>query len=280
MDDVVDIMQEELDAFGYGAVAENDYRKIIHDEKTISILHKRSGRVEKTSYEPELYNLLCTPTICSFSYNYSQDRMRIEVLCKQNSGKRWIRNVSRFIDLWHHKECSEEEFLHNLPVSRGEKSTDHANEDKSNSCFWNLKEVSREDNSKKGTRVHRIKLPYFFFPIVDHEGKYRVHFGYMNPWHQGQSFYILCEDSNALNSLCEAIMDIDDHPAFLRRGQTPVELWREDKAALHAACNFDRAEKEAMLMLNMAPEEFDVWGPGCSFKVPKPWEYMRKDNKE
>ena len=271
-------LQEELEAFGEGAVVDNPSRMIVHDDKRIFVLNKPSGQFEHSKYEPELYYTLCCPSVCTFSWDYQDQRMQVEIHIRQKNGKRWTRNWSRFLDLWYHKDCSVEEFLNNLPVGdetipfRKQLTTDHVNEDKRNNCSWNLLEMTRSENSRKEKRVSRIKLPYFFYTAVDSKGKIRVHFGFMNSWHEGQGFFILCEDVNSLIELCEAIMKIDRAPESLKRDQTPYELWKADAKAAYAAENIEMAEREAALMLKMKEPEFHLWTNDGRFIVRRAGE--------
>lgn len=253
----LDECQAELSKYT-GAVANSRYRLVIHDQELIVVYHKRSGRREITEYEPELYRILCSPSICSYTYDKQKNRLRVEIMVKQKSGERWGGYLGHFIYLYRHRECDLEEFLCTLP--KGEDiSIDHANDDSGNHCGWNLNKMTSRENQTKSTYMTRIKDPYYCFIAVDDENRYRIHFGYQNVWHHGQSFYILCETPETLAHFLKSATSLKSAPAFLRRHESVHSLWKNDKNAPYAAKNYYQSEKEAEMLLRMELADFDLW---------------------
>ena len=254
---LLDRCQKELSIYE-GAVADNKSRTVIHDDEVIMVIYKASGKMEYTEYEPELYRILCTPSICTYSYDYKKRRIMVEIFLKQKSGKRWGGMLGHFINLFRHREEALSDFLHNMPKRTGF-TTDHANDDTGNHCSWNLSRMTARENLLKGRYLSRIKPPYYCYIAVDAENQYRVHFGYGNGWHWGQSFYILCETPETLNHFLRTAASLKEAPSFLRRWESIFSLWKTDKGAIYAAKNYCQAKKEAEQMLKMRLSDFDRW---------------------
>ncbi len=241
-----------------GAVADNMHRLVIHDSEIITIYHKRSGRREFTDYEPELYRVLCTPSICSYCYDKPRKRLKVEIMVRQKSGERWAGFLGHFIYLYNHRESSLEEFLCTLPKNT-KISIDHANDDTCNHCSWNLSKMTQHENQVKSTYMTRIKDPYYCYIAVDQENRYRIHFGYQNAWRWGQSFYILCETPETLVHFLKTATSLKSAPAFLRRHESVHGLWKRNKNAPYAAKNYYQAESETKKMLSMELRDFNLW---------------------
>lgn len=176
----------------------------------------------------------------------------------QINGKRWKALLGRFIFFWINNDRPTEEFLHNLPIDR-ELSVDHVNGDKGNHSFWNLSGITKSENSRKGEYASRIKPPYYCYTVVDADNRYRICFGYRNPWWQGQEMHFICENIELLIHFYKSVMMISDAPGFLRRGETPFLLWRADKKKRTAAEDWKKARDYADYLLELTESDFEYW---------------------
>ena len=231
---------------------------IIHDSKSIYILHKQSCQFEHTGYTPELYFILCKPSICSYSYDYHKKRIAVEIMLQQRNGKRWKNLLGRFLYFWINNERPTEVFLRDLPIDRT-LSVDHINGDRGNHSFWNLSGITKSANSRKGEYASRIKPPYYCYAVVDSDSKYRVCFGYRNPWWQGQEMCIMCDTIDLLIHFYKSLMEISNAPAFLSRGETPFLLWKADKKKGTAMEDWKKARDYADYLLGLTDSDFEHW---------------------
>lgn len=263
-------IQAELDAYGVGGVVENRSRLIVHDESGIYILHKQSGQVEYTEYTPELYHVLCVPSICSYSYDYKKRRINVEIMRPQKSGKRWKNLLGRFIFFWMNNTLPTDEFLQNMPTEENI-SVDHVNGDKHNHSFWNLSGMSSKDNNRKREYASRIKPPYYCYSLVDSDNKYRVCLGYRNPWRQGQELRYICDTADLLIHFYKSVMKIPNAPGFLHRGETPFLIWKADKNRATAMENWKRARDYADYLLSLSAEDFEPWTKDSHIEANPPF---------
>jgi hypothetical protein len=76
--DATDIRKENL-THTHSNAPDTNNRHIWHDETTIYFLHKKSGEVHYTDYEPELYDLLCVTSL-----NWKQHKHRLHAFLFTN----------------------------------------------------------------------------------------------------------------------------------------------------------------------------------------------------
>lgn len=272
---IVEKLQAELDAYGDGGIVENRSRLIVHNGVGIYILHKQSGQAECTEYTPELYHVLCIPSICSYSYDYKKRRIAVEIMRPQMSGERWKNLLGRFIFFWMNNTTSTDDFLQNMPVEKGV-TVDHLNGDKRNHSFWNLSGMSISDNSRKGEYASRIKPPYYCYSVVDSDKKYRVCFGYRNPWRQGQEMRYICDTVDLLICFYKSVMEIRYAPGFLRKGETPFLIWKADKNKATDMENWKRARDYADYLLALSAEDFEPWTEDSHIEANLPFGKVQK----
>lgn len=265
---IIERLQKEVDEHGAGAVVNNKSRLIVHDGNEIYILHKQSGQVEITSYSPELYYVLCCPSICGYQFDYDKMRISIKIWATQKDGEPWTEMLGRFIYFWMKNDRPTDEFIHDLPRDKG-LSVDHVNGDNRNHLPWNLSGLTERENKKKCDFPLRIKPPYYCYTITDEQGKYRVCFGYENAWWQGQEMLFICDGVDKLVDLYKAIMSISRTPAFLHRGETPLALWKADKRGITKVENWALAKKYTEFLLWLDESELEKWEMGNTIDAKK-----------
>lgn len=265
---IIERLQREVDNNGKGAVVDNKSRLIIHKGEEIFILHKQSAQVEVISYSPELYYVLCCPSICGYQCDYQKMRLSIKIRAKQKDGEPWTEMLGRFIYLWKKNERPINEFLHDLPRD-AKLSVDHVNGDPKNHMFWNLSGLTHRENRYKYDRPLRVKPPYYCYTVMDEQGWYRVCFGYENAWRQGQEMLFICEGVDKLVDLYKAIMSISNAPAFLHRGETPFALWKANKRGLTIVENWELAKKYTEYLLWLDESELEKWEEGYTIDARK-----------
>lgn len=166
--------------------------------------------------------------------------------------------LGRFLYFWINNERPTEVFLRDLPIDRT-LSVDHINGDRGNHSFWNLSGITKSANSRKGEYASRIKPPYYCYAVVDSDSKYRVCFGYRNPWWQGQEMCIMCDTIDLLIHFYKSLMEISNAPAFLSRGETPFLLWKADKKKGTAMEDWKKARDYADYLLGLTDSDFEHW---------------------
>lgn len=259
MKKILEGLQEELNEYHDNSVLDNDSRLIVHDEKYIYLYLKESGVLEKASYTPELYHFMARPSCCSYSYDYKKDRVQVELMAHQKSGKRYKPALGAFLQRWYHNKLTVEDFLNVVSTETSEVSVDHANADKHNHCHWNLSDVTISQNSRKGTLSYQIKPPYFCYIAVTPNNEYRVFWGYSCNVFPLVGQYWICRDIDSLIDFLGAIMRIEKAPALIKQSGTPKDIWGREPGAYCASENFPRTAKYVELLLSMDDSEFNVW---------------------
>lgn len=193
-------LQSELDKWGGQACADNGSRLITHDDRTIRLYLKQSQQMEYASYAPNTYYLMASPNYCSYSYDYKAGRTKVELMPYYNAGTRQKHNVGTLLLQWYKHGGNIDEFVQMFPqiaeeLRANKQTTDHVNSDIHNHCIWNLSQMTSIDNLHKTDYVARIKPPYYCYPIITADNKYRIRFGYETPFGQGQEMHIKCETS-------------------------------------------------------------------------------------
>lgn len=259
MYEILEQLQDELNAYNDDSVIDNRSRMIVHDGCYIYLYLKNSGTLETMNYSPELYHFLARPSCCSYSYDYKKERVQIELMAYKKAGKRYKPTLGGFMQRWYKNNLPLDKFLEGLPKETAKHSVDHANNDRHNHCKWNLSDVGGSNNSKKGVLSFNIKPPYFCYIAVTESEEYRVAFGYENTRKQGFTQYFLCKDIGNLITLLRAIMQIKKPPAWIRKYGTPWELWKADPKAICANESFRSATGNAERLLSMDESEFTIW---------------------
>ena len=238
--DVVKRMKMEIELAGTFGVPVNRYRAVVHNDEIILIIHKRTGRYVYTEYIPELYLLLVNPGIVRYdcrdgrtkSGKIKEGRMQIifhlhddKKEMKYNEFKRYFyRFVYDFnitgLDFIDYVKVTRmfgrEIFIDTYIDEDGEKRSmeiDHLDDNKRNCCTWNLSQMTKEQNSTKGTYFSKIKWPYYCFGAVDDNGGYRIRVGNLL---SGRGYYYYCKTVDDLIFLLEKIS-----------GKVKPHLWKE-----------------------------------------------------
>lgn len=259
MKKILNELQGELEQYHDDSVLDNNSRLIVHDGKYIYLYLKESGVLEKASYTPDLYHFMARPSCCSYSYDYKKDRVQVELMAHRKTGKRYKPTLGAFLQRWYCNQQPIEEFLKGVANETVKMSVDHANADRHNHCRWNLSDVTGSLNSQKNTLSYHIKLPYFCYIAVTHEGKYRVLCGYSDNFWHGEYQYWLCNDMDSLISLLREIMKIKKAPAWIKQHGTPEDIWNREPGSFCASEDFSKTAKHAERLLSMDESAFNVW---------------------
>ena len=267
--------QAELDAIGKGGRAENFSRMIVHDEKYIFIYRKNDRVIDYLSYSPDLYSILTIPSICSYKRN-TKGRTQIELMDYRHKGKTYSPLLNRFAYYYYNSGMNAERFMNefqgiNELSKKDGIEIDHANNDFTNNCHWNLSALSKPENGSggKGSLLAQIKPPYFCFIVVVPTGGYRLKFGYIVADREhhgliGQEWFIFCPSIEMLNSFLRSIFE-----DFVSVNKLPVHLadwgnpqyrratFKEQK--VYFASDFEASAKMAEELLGMNEDEFVIW---------------------
>lgn len=258
-------LQRELDTWGGQARVDNRSRLITHDDRTIHLYLKQSQQMERASYAPNTYYLMASPNYCSYSYDYKAGRAKVELMPYYNAGTRQKHNVGTLLLQWYKHGGDIEEFIRMFPsiakeLYESKQTTDHVNSDIHNHCIWNLSQMTSIDNLRKMNYVARIKPPYYCFPIITADNKYRIRFGYETPFGQGQEMHIKCETSELFLGFLRSIMSMDRAAAWMRKYGTPKQVYNASgRKGFFAAQDFAKADKYAQQLLTMGESEFIDW---------------------
>lgn len=258
-------LQSELDKWGGQACADNGSRLITHDDRTIRLYLKQSQQMEYASYAPNTYYLMASPNYCSYSYDYKAGRTKVELMPYYNAGTRQKHNVGTLLLQWYKHGGNIDEFVQMFPqiaeeLRANKQTTDHVNSDIHNHCIWNLSQMTSIDNLHKTDYVARIKPPYYCYPIITADNKYRIRFGYETPFGQGQEMHIKCETSELFLAFLRSIMSMDRAAAWMRKYGTPKQVYSASgRKSFFAAQDFVKADKYVQQLLTMDESEFIDW---------------------
>lgn len=259
MSKILEELQNELAQYHDDSVLDNRSRFIIHDDKYIYLYLKESDILAEASYSPELYHFMSRPSCCSYSYDYKKERIQIELMAQQKTGKRYKPTLGAFLQRWYCNQKPIEEFLLDVVNETKKGSVDHANAGKHNHCRWNLSNVTGSQNSQKGTLSYQIKPPYFCYIAVTPDSKYRVLFGYSDGFLHKEQQYWLCNDMNALISLLKEIMKTKRIPAWIKQYGTPMDVRNREPNAYCASEDFAKTAQHVERLLSLNDSDFAVW---------------------
>jgi len=223
---VIKKMKKEIELAGAFGVPVNKTRAVVHNGEIILVLHKATGHYVYTEYTPELYLLLVNPAITKYTCRNGRDkngkvkegRLQVEFRLYDDKGNldfkryfyRFIYDFKRtglnFIDYVKvTRMFGREIFIDTYTDKNGDKRVmdiDHLDDNKRNCCTWNLSQMTREQNSRKGTLFSKIKWPYCCFGVVDDNDGYRIRFADLIT---GMDRFFYCKTADDLIFLLDKI---------------------------------------------------------------------------
>jgi len=261
-------LQEQYPTEETGIVISNETRDIYHDEECKYIfLHLHAqNKLAVASYDPALFAYMANPQKAWYQVAGRRgvdERIQI-CFSLGHRGARWTPHLSRYLYFYYRSGLSPDDFRKDAKrrLNQSKKHVDHVNNDIYNDCRWNLALIRPEENVRSGKSdlVSRIKAPYFFYPVIDAEGIYRVQFGWFTPSMDGRIFYFRCRTIKALTALLREILSSDlfaedmTHPL-----RTPAEEHKRNPKGIYMIGNYEHDLPAAEKLLAMPLEAFQEW---------------------
>jgi hypothetical protein len=222
---------------------------------------KSSGVVNWFDYDPQLYRILATPSICAFGSDGNNQR----IVVHRVNGKGGI-PVSRLAYAYYAGLLDTKDVKQSLKdLSTGWNNdrleVDHVNGDHSNNCKYNLSLISKSQNSAKRNATAWFFPPFNLYLVINERGEYLIDFV-----HGDKERFIRCVDVDTLN---DCLFNLLGWSNSITKGVesnivTPesVRKARNAEGITSVVRDFEADDDHAIKLLEMderEPGRFRVW---------------------